>query len=112
MKRFSSAVAAVMLAAASGQANAAVTDYAFDSISKVDFRSDGITITGVLRNTATPFTLALADVVAGDFRYNVSRCVPVVLTMLDKPGKYYLNITGDTDATGIGLKKCGLETRS
>ena len=112
MRRFSSAVVAVALATASGGANAAVTDYAFDSVSKVDFRTDGITITGVLRNTATPFTLALAENVNGEFRYNISRCVPVVLTMLEKPGKYYLNVTGDTADTGIGLKKCGLETRS
>jgi hypothetical protein len=112
MKQLSSAIAVVMLASMSGGANAAVTDYAFDSISKLDFKADGVVISGVLRNTTTPFTLTLADNVNSDFRYIVSRCVPVVLTMIEKPGKYYLNLTGDTAETAIGLKQCGLEARS
>ena len=112
MKRLSSAMAAVLLASVSVGADAAVTDYAFDSVSKVDFQNDRISITGVLRNTTAPFTLTLAENTNGDFRYIVSRCVPVLLTMLEKPGKFYLNVTGDTAATNIGLSKCGLETRS
>ena len=112
MKRLSSAMAVVLLATASAGANAGVTDYAFDSVSKIDLRDNQIAISGVLRNTTAPFTLTVADNTNGEFRFMVSRCVPLLLTMMEKPGKYYLNLSGDTAEVSLGLKNCGLELRS
>ena len=56
--------------------------------------------------------MSFTDNTSGDFRYAVSRCVPVFLNMMDKAGRYYLNLTIDPAAANVGLISCGLELRS
>jgi hypothetical protein len=112
MTPLSRATVAILLAAGSSLASAAETSYAFDSVSRVDLHTSQPSITGILRNTTTPVTVAFVDNTNGDFRYAVSRCVPVFLTMLEKPGRYYLNLTVDPAALNVGLVSCGLELRS
>jgi hypothetical protein len=112
MKRLSSAMATILLAAASTGANADTTSYAFDSVSKFDLQDKQFAVTGVLRNTTAPLTVTFADNVNGEYRFMVSRCVPVLLTMMEKPGKYYLNLTWDSTDINLALKNCGLESRS
>ena len=90
MSTLSRAAAALMLAAASAAASAAETNYAFDSISRIDVHAAHPSVTGILRNTTTPVTVTFVDQTNGEYRYVVSRCVPLLLTMLEKPGRYYL----------------------
>ena len=44
----------------------------------------------ILRNTTTLRTVTFVDQTNGAYPQVVSRCVPVFLTMLEKPGRYYL----------------------
>jgi hypothetical protein len=105
-------VAGVALAIASSAANAADVTYNFDSVSSVDLHKSTPSITGILRNSTTPTTVTWADNVNGDFRYAVNRCVPVFLVMLEKPGRYYLNLTVNPSDSSLGIVSCGLELRS
>ena len=50
--------------------------------------SEGVAV--ILRNTTTPRTVTFVDQTNGAYRQVVSRCVPVFLIMLEKPGRYYL----------------------
>jgi TRAP-type mannitol/chloroaromatic compound transport system substrate-binding protein len=112
MTSLSRATAAILLAVASSAASAAPTVYAFDSVSRIDLDTKHPSITGILRNTTTPITVSFADNTNGDFRFAVSRCVPVFLNMMDKAGRYYLNLTIDPAVIDVGLISCGLELRS
>jgi hypothetical protein len=112
MTSLSRAMAAIILAVASSGVNAAPTVYAFDSISRIDLDTKTPSVTGILRNTTTPITVSFGDNVSGDYRFAVSRCVPVFLNMMDKAGRYYLNLTVDPTVTYFGLISCGLELRS
>jgi hypothetical protein len=69
-------------------------------------------VSGILRHTTTPVTVTFVDETNGEYRYVVSRCLPVLLTMLEKPGRYYLNLTADPAAANVGLVSCGLEPRN
>ena len=112
MSTLSRAAAALMLAAASAAASAAETNYAFDSISRIDVHAAHPSVTRILPNTTTPVTVTFVDQTNGEYRYVVSRCVPLLLTMLEKPGRYYLNLTVDPAAANVGLVSCGLELRN
>jgi hypothetical protein len=112
MTSLSRAPAVILLAVLSSAASAAPTVYAFDSVSRIDLDTTRPSITGILRNTTTPITVSFADNTSGDFRFAVSRCVPVFLNMMDKAGRYYLNLTIDPAAANVGLISCGLELRS
>lgn len=81
-------------------------------ISRIDVHAAHPSVTGILRNTTTPVTVTFVDQTNGEYRYVVSRCVPVLLTMLEKPGRYYLNLTVDPAAANVGLVSCGLELRN
>ena len=72
--------------------------------------SEGVAV--ILRNATTPRTVTFVDQTNGEYRYVVSRCVPLLLTMLEKPGRYYLNLTVDPAAANVGLVSCGLELRN
>lgn len=112
MKSLSRLAIAALLAAVASTATAAVTDYAFDSVTRFDIKTNEISISGVLRNTTTPTTVTFIENTNPDFAYRVSRCIPVLLTMTEKPGRYYLNITIDTAQPNIQLTSCGLELRN
>ena len=81
-------------------------------ISRIDVHAAHPSVTGILRNTTTPVTVTFVDQTSGEYRDVVSRCVPVLLTMLEKPGRYYLNLTVDPAAANVGLVSCGLELRN
>lgn len=96
----------------SGQAtHAAPVSYAFDSITAFDFARPNISLTGVLRNASSPTTVTFTDQTNSDNIQYFNRCVPVILTMLEKPGRYYLNMTVDSAAGALGIISCGLELR-
>jgi hypothetical protein len=97
------ALATLVLASlASFGANAAVYD--FDSLSTVQMGLDPY-IVGIPRNTSTPITLTFASSITDS-----ERCLPLFLTMLEKPGRYYLRIT-TLVATTERLTHCALSLR-
>jgi hypothetical protein len=102
--------AATLLAAVASVAAADPTDYVFDSVSRFDLAKASISVTGVLSNTTTPTTITFADAVSA--KDAVNRCVPVFLTMIEKPGRYYLNLTIDPADTAQAIISCGLELRN
>jgi hypothetical protein len=42
----------------------------------------------------------------------MTRCVPVILTRMEKPGRYYLNLTLEPNDGFRAIVNCGLELRS
>jgi len=108
MSRLSRALSAVLLASAATAVQAAPTSYVFETVTKFDFTPTMVVVTGVLRNDTTPTTVQIPEQVT-NYVYLGSRCVPVLLTMIEKPGRYYLNITAET--AGLGMQNCGLELR-
>lgn len=98
-------------AAASATALAAPATYEFETVTGMKLDGDVPAITGVLRNTTTPTTVSFNDHTSISFRYVVNRCVPVFLTMMEKPGKYYLTLVVDPANTSVGLISCSLDVR-
>ncbi|GFE81537.1 hypothetical protein GCM10011487_35370 [Steroidobacter agaridevorans] len=103
---------ALALLAATSSAVAAPTSYVFDSVSKFDLGARLITLTGILQGESTPTTLTWVDNTNGDNRYPVNRCVPVLLTMIEKPGRYLLNLSIDPAELNVGTISCGLELKN
>ncbi|MGC3981840.1 MAG: hypothetical protein QM808_11305 [Steroidobacteraceae bacterium] len=93
-------------------AHSAPVSYSFDSISSFDFLSSAdTTITGILKNGTAPVIAAFHHYSNGDTQAYTSRCLPIMLTAMEKPGKYYFNITIDYSQVNTQLVSCGLERR-
>jgi hypothetical protein len=106
------ALAMVSLGLTSSLAVAAPTTYEFDTVTSISMHSSNPSITGVLRNAATPTTVSFIDITNVEYRYIVNRCVPVFLTMMEKPGRYFLNVTIEPTNSNIQLIACELKLRS
>jgi hypothetical protein len=102
--------AAVLLIAGSAAAEAGDT-YVFDTLSRVDMHINNPSVTGILENTTTPVTVTIPDSVSSSFRDAFNRCVPLFLTMLEKPGRYRLHLTVEP-TLNIGIANCALELRN
>jgi hypothetical protein len=104
------AAAITLVASLAASQASADTTYEFDSLSSfVLGEGIGHKLTGILRNTSTPITVPFTDSTG-----RLGRCTPVLLTMMEKPGRYFLTITTQppTGANGEALKDCGLSLRS
>lgn len=112
MKNTKLALATVLMGLGSSLAVAAPTTYAFDTLTAVSLHVSNPSLTGVLRNGSGPTTISFIDNTNVSYRYIVNRCVPVFLTMLEKPGRYYLNVTIEPTQQNIQLISCELELRS
>lgn len=102
----------LMLAFFSTLAVAAPVTATFDTLSGISMHSSAPSLTGVLVNTTTPVTISWADNTNVSYRYVVGRCVPIFLTMLEKPGRYFLTVTYDPAQPNVGLISCDLNLRS
>tara|TARA_B110000196_G_C21144824_1_gene665968 strand:+ start:2908 stop:3267 length:360 start_codon:yes stop_codon:yes gene_type:complete len=91
---------------------AADTTYSFDTVTAINLHSSNPSITGIEKNTGSPLTVSFKDQTNVSYRYVVNRCVPVFLTAMEKPGKYFLNLVVDPSASSVGLKSCQLEIKS
>jgi hypothetical protein len=105
------AIIPVLLGSYAPLVSAAPTTYSFDTLTKVSIHASAPSLTGVLRNDTSPATLTFVDNTNISFRYVVNRCVPVFLTMLEKPGRYFLNVTVDPATSNVQLISCELELR-
>lgn len=122
MKRINQ-IAAIALLMASAGAGAAQVDYRFDSVSSFDAGRDAgpgslqqsrglLSVTGILQNATTPTTVSFVDSAFTDGEFLSNRCVPVILTMMEKPGRYVLKLSIDASFTSAPLITCGLEVKN
>jgi hypothetical protein len=110
MKFVKYAAAAVLLLGASAQLSAAPVTYTFDSISKIDINRPAPFLVGILQNTSTPTTVTISD---DDSEHkSMKHCIPLFLTMIEKPGRYLLSVTIETSTPYFNLKGCALELKS
>jgi hypothetical protein len=78
----------------------------------IDLDATGPSVSGVLRNQTTTSTVSFVDQTNVSYRYIVNRCVPMFLTMIEKPGRYWLNVTVDPAQQYVQLVSCTLSLRS
>jgi hypothetical protein len=103
--KLSRTVVAATLLGLSFQASAEI--YEFDTLT--EFQSGfPNSITGILRNTTTPFTTSFS--INTDFAQ--VGCIPVFLTMLEKPGRYFLTVDIANPGPQGGLIACKLTLRN
>ena len=102
-------LAALLLGIASQTATAAPVTYTFDVVSKIYLHESESSITGILVNTTDPVTIKFPGRANPD---TVDRCVPMFLTAIEKPGRYYLSIRTSVDPGVERMLACGLELRS
>jgi hypothetical protein len=106
--------AAILLTAMLGAlpALAAPTIYAFDTVSAVEMHGSSPSIIGRKKDTGEDLTVTFIDATNGEYRYAVSRCVPLFLTAMEKPGRYFLYVTVDPAELNVQLKSCRLELKA
>jgi hypothetical protein len=103
---------AALLAVFASAAGAAPTAYVFDTVTRFDLGATRVSIQGILRNDTTATTVTIPDQTNIDGSVPMTRCVPVFLTMMEKPGRYYLNLTIEPNDGVRAIINCGLELRS
>lgn len=111
MKKAGKLALAAMLAGISGAALADPVTYEFETLTAIKLDAGLPSVTGVLRNSATPTTVEFIDQTNVSYRYIVNRCVPVFMTMMEKPGKYYMTVVIEPTQRNIQLVSCGLQLR-
>lgn len=112
MKNTRLALASLVLGLSSSLAMAAPTTYTFDTLTTVSMDAGTPSLSGVLRNNTTTSTVSFVDQTNVSYRYVVNRCVPIFLTMIEKPGRYWLHVTVDPALQNVQLVSCSLEVRS
>jgi hypothetical protein len=102
----------ILTMAAAASTFAAPTEYAFDTVTAVNLHASVPSVSGVLLNESAVTTISFADNTNVSYRYVVSRCVPVFLTAMEKPGRYILRVTVDPAVPNVQLVGCKLELKS
>ena len=92
-------------------AQAAATTYIFDTVTSVDMHSSLPRIIGIEKDTGNPLDIPFVDTTNIEHQYIVNRCVPVFLTVIEKPGRYYLYLTVNPTQTNLQLVGCRLELK-
>lgn len=93
-------------------AYSATIHYSFDTVTKVNMHHKHPSISGIEKDTGNVLTVDFVDFTSISFRYVVNRCVPVFLTALEKPGKYYLHLSVDTASFNVALRGCSIEVKN
>ena len=85
--------------------------YAFDTVTAVEMHLNSPSVTGLAKNTLAPLTVQFVDTVNISYRYAVNRCLPLIITAMEKPGRYYLYLTVDPNEQNLQLRNCKLEIK-
>jgi hypothetical protein len=112
MKNTRIGLATLLMGMFSTAALAAPITYTFDTLSTISMDAVTPSLSGVLRNETAPSTVSFVDNTNVSFRFVVNRCVPLFLTMIEKPGRYWLSVTVDPALSNVQLKSCSLSLRS
>jgi hypothetical protein len=111
MKLWKTAAVAALLTLAAMAAQAEEITYQFDSVSAFDLQRRNVIVKGILRNASTVTTLSWLEN-NPNLSFKIDRCTPLFLTMVEKPGRYYLNLIIDTNETSSQTASCGLELKN
>jgi len=111
MKRICIALLGMFSGCFASLAAAAPITYEFESVTGLTMHSTTPSINGVLRNTTAPFVISFNDYGSEQYQFILNRCVPLILIMMEKPGRYNLNITIDPALANFQLVACGLGLR-
>ncbi len=76
------------------------TTYTFGTVTAVDLHERTPRIVGLEKDTGAPLTVEWVDFGDLSYRYAVNRCVPLFLTMMEKPGRYDLQLRLDQTQPG------------
>ena len=68
-------------------------------------------VTGRAKDTLADLSVAFVDMTNISYRYVVNRCLPLIITAMEKPGRYYLYLTVDSAESNVQLKSCKLELK-
>jgi hypothetical protein len=91
---------------------AAPVTYAFDTVTAVEMSGTHPSVTGLAKDTLANLTVGFVDNTNISFRYVVSRCLPLFVTAMEKPGRYLLYVTVDAAEINVQLKSCRLEIKN
>ncbi len=87
------------------------TNYSFDTVTEIDLDGYNPSISGIEKDTGNPLTVSFGNKKSIN-QYIVNRCVPVFLTAIEKPGRYYLHLIADPMNRYAGLTSCRLEVKN
>jgi hypothetical protein len=88
------------------------TSYSFDTVTAINLHGSNPSITGIEKDTGNTLTVSFKDQTNVSYRYVVNRCVPIFITAMEKPGKYFLHLIVDPSDSIVGLKSCQLEVKT
>jgi len=91
---------------------AAPVTYAFDTVTAVEMSESHPSVSGLAKDTLANLAVSFADMTNISYRYVVSRCLPLFVTAMEKPGRYFLYVTVDAAEPNVQLKSCRLEIKS
>ena len=106
-----SRIVPIFALACTGLAQAAPTTYAFDTVTSLQLDRTRSRILGIEKDTGLNITAEFVDQTNAAFQYVVNRCVPLFVTALEKPGRYYLFVTVDPADSYVQLVNCRLEVK-
>ena len=91
---------------------AAPVTYAFDTVTAAEMHNSVPSVTGLAKDTLAPLTVSfLDDQQTLPFKFQLNRCVPLIVTAMEKPGRYYLYLTVNTALPNVHLQSCKLEIK-
>ena len=104
MKKFIFACSFLLVSLFSHYANAIETVYAFDTVTTIDLSygaasnttHDQSIILGIEKDTGEVLNASFYPRQNISAQYEFNRCIPIILTAMEKPGKYNFYITLDT----------------
>jgi len=91
---------------------AAPVTYAFDTVTAVEMSGTHPSVYGLAKDTLANLAVGFVDNTNISYRYVVSRCVPLFVTAMEKPGRYFLYVTVDAAQSNVQLISCRLEIKS
>jgi hypothetical protein len=104
-------MAAVLLSMATSVVFAAPVTYVFDTVTSVSIDRARPEIRGTEKDTGAPLQVSWPDTSLGESRQQAI-CMPLFVTMLEKPGRYLLYLTIDEPNFNFALWGCRLQLRS
>jgi hypothetical protein len=88
------------------------TTYSFDTVKALNLGKFSSSVTGIQKDTGADLTVTFSDYNAAlAMQFPVNRCVPIFLTAIEKPGRYFLYVTVDPSDLHAQLISCQLELK-
>lgn len=102
------AAAALTATLVTSPLHAASVLYSFDTVTAVEMHLVQPSVLGLEKNTLAPITVSFINQSNID---QAQRCLPLIITAMEKPGRYYLHLTVDSAEPNQQLRNCKLEIK-